>query len=152
MRNTQRTNQPSTTTKRLAKLFAQDIGGCWRHGGFLLDVSAAALSSDTDPSFATVITPPSWASVDTNSLGCCRGSRRDGLVAVNANQVTAQIMLAAEGATTGTMRANMRFQTVGVMRRHMSLQIVGSSESSRAIVTLILLARVFFGLVFDATD
>jgi hypothetical protein len=61
-------------------------------------------------------------------------------------------MFAAEGATTRAMRANMRLQTVGIMGRHVSLQIVSSSERSRAIVTLILLARVFFRLVFYAAD
>lgn len=127
--------------------------GCWRHKGeLLLDVSAATLSSNADPSFATVIAPASRASVDADSLSCCRGCGRDGLVAVDANQMTAQIMFAAEGATTRAMRANMRLQTVGIMGRHVSLQIVSSSERSRAIVTLILLARVFFRLVFYAAD
>jgi hypothetical protein len=40
---------------------------------------------------------------------------------MNADQVTTQIMLAAEGAATRVVRASVRFETIGIMGRHMGL-------------------------------
>ena len=66
------------------------------------------------------------------------------------------------------MRANMGFEAVGVMSCHVSFQIISSGKSwttmskesgnneqeltSRTSWTLVFLARIFLGLIFDTTD
>jgi hypothetical protein len=53
----------------------------------------------------------------------------DRLVSVNAEQMPAEIMLAAEGAATGAVGADMGLETIGVVGSHVSLEIVSASES-----------------------
>ena len=54
----------------------------------LLDISAIALSSRTNPTLATVITPPSWSVVNTDGFRDRGRGGRDRLVTVNTDQVT----------------------------------------------------------------
>lgn len=65
-------------------------------GAVLLDIDTMALSGCANPTFATIITPTSWAIVDADGLGSRRRGGRDGLVTVNTNQVATQIMFTAK--------------------------------------------------------
>lgn len=47
---------------------------------------------------------------------------------MDANQVTAKVMLAAKGPRTRAVRAHVRFKTVGIMGGHVGLQVVSSSK------------------------
>jgi hypothetical protein len=67
------------------------------------------------------------------SVSASRGDRRratgDALfIAVDADQVTTEIVLATERATTGLVRAHVRLGTVRVVRRHVGLEVKGTSK------------------------
>jgi hypothetical protein len=47
---------------------------------------------------------------------------------MNTDEVTAQIVLAAERSPAGAVGAHVWFQPVGVMRRHVRLEIIGAGE------------------------
>jgi hypothetical protein len=50
------------------------------------------------------------------------------VISVDANEVTAKVVLAAEGPPAGVVVADMRFQPVGVVGRHVGLEVVGTGE------------------------
>lgn len=57
-----------------------------------------------------------------------RDNGTSAVFAVNADNVAAKIMLAAEGPTASTVGAHMGLQAVRVVSCHMSFEIVGSGE------------------------
>jgi len=63
---------------------------------------------------------------------------------MDADEVTTQVVLAAEGPTTRTMWADVRLEPVGVVGSHVCFEIVGPSERSGTGSALVLLARVSF--------
>jgi len=69
------------------------------------------------------------------------------VIPVDANKVSPQIVLAAEGPCTGVMGADMRFQPVGVVGRHVSFEVIGTSKGASTSLALVFLARIEFGAV-----
>lgn len=57
---------------------------------------------------------------------------------MNGDQVTAEVVLAAEGATAAGVTADEVLDAVGVVRGHVGLEVEGASEGSRARRALVL--------------
>jgi hypothetical protein len=93
----------------------------------LLDVVAITRGTAANPALATVVTPDPISPLDTNHL-LYRGTRSGSFVAVNADKVAPQIMLAAERPSTSAVRADVRLQTVGVMGRLVGLEIISAGK------------------------
>lgn len=109
----------------------------------LLDVVAGASALTADVAASALLAPASRRvlGVDADAarrqlLRTARGgtvSRRHGvlaarLVAVDADEVTAQVVLAAERAPASAVGANVGLETVRVVRCQVRLQIVGARE------------------------
>jgi len=107
-----------------------------------LVVAVARLVFATDPALATLLATSPSATFDTNVRVVKRA------IAMNGGHVTAKVVLAREGASTGRMRARMGLGPVGVVGFPVRLEIKGASEGSRTIRALILLLRVL-GNQFD---
>ena len=96
----------------------------------LLDVVAITGFVATNPSLAARVAPATGSALNTNGL--LRSHREKGstdrFIAMNADEMTTQIVLPAEGTTTRSLRAHMRLQTIGIMGSHMCLQVICPSE------------------------
>jgi len=126
---------------------------------FFLAVAGLARASKPTPSAGVAPNALLVTSTDANAVGAGllrRGSRADGrrrggggaaVLLVDGDQVTAKVMLAAEGATATGMGANEALDTVGVMRGHMRLEIEGPGKGPRAAGTSILLLDVSLATV-----
>jgi len=64
-------------------------------------------------------------------VGGANGFLALGLITMNADEMSTQVVLATERAATGTVRADMGFQPVGVVRGHVCFEIVRTSERCR---------------------
>ena len=97
----------------------------------LLDVGAIAGFVAANPPLATRVAPTTRSVLNTNGL--FRSHREKGstdrFITMNANEMTAQIVLPTEGTTTRSLRAHMRLQTIGIMSSHMCLQVICPSKS-----------------------
>ena len=92
-----------------------------RAGAFdLLDISTIARGLATNSAFAAVVAPVASTASNADAVLL--------FITVDADEVTTEVVLPAEGATARAVRANMRLQPVGVVGSHVSLQIVGSGE------------------------
>lgn len=84
-----------------------------------------------NPPFAARVAPATRSVLNANRL--FRSHRNngstDGFIAMNADKMTTQIVLPAEGTTARSLRAYMRLQTIGIMGSHMCLQVICPSKS-----------------------
>jgi len=96
---------------------------------------ACAISSRTDDASATAIAPGARSVFNANALLL-------GVIMMNADQMTTEVMLAREGPSTGLVWACEWLGAMRVMRRHVGLQVVCPSESSRTVGALILATAV----------
>jgi len=85
----------------------------------LLDIAAIAFGL-ADVALAAGITPGAKTALDADGdfWHGCEGIR---FFAMNADEVTAQVVLAAEGTTTRAVSADIGLEAVGIMSRHMGL-------------------------------
>jgi hypothetical protein len=93
----------------------------------LFDIVAVA-NSLSNVTLATGVTPGTETILDANGqLGGSSASIR--FIAMDAYQMTTQIMLTAEGTATCSVRTSIGFKAIGVMGGHMGLQIISSCKS-----------------------
>lgn len=105
---------------------------------------ARACLVPADETFATVITPSSVTFLDANGRLV---RSKIGVIAMDADEVTSEVVLTTEGAATGGVGADMRLQAIGVVSSHVRLEIVCASEGARARRTFVFLARVTLGVL-----
>lgn len=96
----------------------------------LLDIMAGASGISTDPAFATAIAPAPGAFLDADRLFRRRRVVRGGnrVIPVDADKMTAQIVLSTERAAARTVRADMGLKSIGVMCRHVRLEIIRTGK------------------------
>lgn len=71
--------------------------GITKTSACLLDIVAVTGGAAANPAFTTVVTPYSGAPFNTNGLLCSRSCGIDrSIIAMNADEVATQVMLAAE--------------------------------------------------------
>jgi hypothetical protein len=101
-------------------------GGARGKSDHLLDVLVLARAGGllADPACAAVIAPSAGALGNTDVLVFVT----DGLVAVDGDEVAAQVMLPAEGAATRPMGAGVGLEPVRVVGLQVRLEVVGTSE------------------------
>jgi len=121
-------------------------------GGNLLDVVAVAVPLPADPSLPADFTPAPRAFLDSNGfLGRPRMvGRAHRLVAMDAYEMSAQVVLAAERSAARCVRADMGLETIGIMRSHMGLQIICAGKCSWARAAFVLFACVILGLIVNS--
>jgi len=101
-----------------------------------LVVAVAGLLFATDPALAALLAASPRPTLDTNVRVL------EWAITVDGSHVTAKIVLAREGTSTGRMGASVGLGPVGVMGFPVGLEIKGPSEGSWTIGTLILLLRI----------
>ena len=106
-------------------------------GVHLLDILATAGALGAEEAAATGVAPRADSVVSAHTdagnrlaaLGGSRVARSDrvlaaGLVAVDADEVAAEVVLAAERAAAAAVGADVGLEAVRVVRRHVRLQVV----------------------------
>jgi len=104
---------------------------------------ARAFSFAVERARAAIVAPLAHAPLDTDGvLRLSHEAGTEGLVAMNADEMTTKVVLATERATARTLGAAMGLEPVGIMSAHVCLQVVCTSESPGATVATVLLAGI----------
>ena len=100
----------------------------------LLDIVTIAGFVAANPSLAARVAPATGSVLNTNRLFRCHREKgsTDRFITMNADEMTTQIVLPAEGTTTRSLRAYMRLQTIGIVGSHMCLQVICPSKSYKS--------------------
>jgi len=115
----------------------------------LLHVVAIACGGPANVALAASLAPAPGAFFNANRFRghrvVCGGGL--GIIAMDANEVTAQIMFTAKGATARGVGANMGLKSVGVVCRHVGLQVVRTRECPGASTALVLFTGITLELI-----
>jgi hypothetical protein len=91
---------------------------------------ARAFSFAVERARAAGIAPVAHTPLDADgALRLSHEAGGNGLIAMNADEMTTKIMLATERTTTRALGADMGLEPVGIMGTHMRFQVVCTSES-----------------------
>jgi hypothetical protein len=124
-------NIPSIREKSEVKTDLPKEGTSYCEMSQLLNIVAIAGIVATNPSLATRVAPAAGSVLYTNGL--FRSYRKDGstdrFITMDADEMTTQIVLPAEGTTARSLRAHMRLQTIGIVGGHVCLQVICPSKS-----------------------
>ena len=93
-----------------------------------LDVVARACLRLSDETLSTAVAPTPRAFLNTDG-GLVRNKIR--VIAVDTDEMTAEIVLATEGATAAGVTADKVLDAVGVVGGHVCLEVEGTSEGCR---------------------
>lgn len=100
----------------------------------LLDVEAVADFVAANQSLAARVAPATGSILNTNGLFRSHWERGSAyrFITMNANEMTTQVVLPAEGTATRSLRTHMRLQTIGVVGSHVCLQVICPSKGYKS--------------------